>query len=109
MQSCSQPVAPSLIHSTPALKPPVPDLNLRCLSLHSVAVTPDTYPASFLLPAQFHVKNKTRNRASGTQEAGPVPPPLPQDPDKQPVGRWEGQGREPPRFKVAGGAGQGWW
>lgn len=77
---------PSLIHSTLALKLPPPrsqapmalqGTSTSGVSHCSVAVTPDTYPASFRLPAQFHVKNKTRNRASGTQEAGPVPPPLP--------------------------------
>lgn len=53
-----------------------------------------TYPASLLLLAQFHGKktttqktkknNNNQEQSLSTQEAGPVPPPLPQDPDKQP-------------------------
>lgn len=82
---------PSPIHNSPGLMPPLGShgslgsLNLRCLSPRTVGHDPlDTYPASLLLLAQFHGKKKKQEQSLSTREAGPVPPPLPQDPDKQP-------------------------
>ena len=63
---------------------------LRCLSLHSLAITrghiPSFPPAACSVPCpKKKKKKKNQEQSLSTQEAGPVPPPLPQDPDKQPA------------------------
>lgn len=77
------------------------------VSHHGLVRTPsDTYPASLLLLAQFH-GTKTRNRVSAPRRLGQRPRPCPRTQISSPVGVG-GAGQAASRFKVAGGAGQGW-